>query len=94
MKSKLFKKSHGSSNIYQYLNLTTIIQCNLCYLTTVKLINTKFWYTMTFLKKWKTHSELGLLSYLSSIELLSVIQNDYTGITVTQDIYTIGKLKK
>ena len=48
MKSnQLFIEINGSSNIYQYLNLTTIIQCNLCYLTTVKLINTKFWYTMT-----------------------------------------------
>ena len=50
-------------------------------------------YTMTFQKK-NTPSEYGLISYLSSIELLSVIQNDYTSITVTQDIYTIGKLKK
>ena len=72
MKSnQLFIEINGSSNIYQYLNLTTIIQCNLCYLTTVKLINTKFWYTMTLQKKWKTHSELGLLSYQSSIELFS-----------------------
>ena len=38
MKSnQLFIEINGSSNIYQYLNLTTIIQCNLCYLTTVKL---------------------------------------------------------
>ena len=37
--------------IYEELNLTTVIQYNLCYLTTVKLINTIFWYPMTFLKK-------------------------------------------
>ena len=58
MKSNLIiYRNHMVLVIYQYLNLTTVIQFNLCYLTTVKLINTIFWYTMTFLKKSKTLSE-------------------------------------